>query len=74
MEHFKALRLPCGGTAYFDHGSGCSHRCGTCMSTVGSVGMPRECKNEMDKYDKVLPALGSKIRWDFYLGREVEQK
>jgi hypothetical protein len=39
----KPIDLPCGGTAYFDHGSGCSHRCNTCFATVGSVGMPKEC-------------------------------
>jgi len=73
MAQHDALRLPCGGTAYFDESSGCAHRCRQCMSVVGSVGMPDECKSEFDKYDKVLPALGSNIRWDFYRGREVEQ-
>jgi hypothetical protein len=64
------MYLPCGGTAYWDDGSGCSHRCGDCMATVGSVGMPRACKHEMDKYDVVLPALGSKIYWDYNEGCE----
>lgn len=64
------LYLPCGGTAYWDEGSGCSHRCADCMATVGSIGMPRDCKHEMDKYEKVLPALGSKIYWDFNEGCE----
>jgi hypothetical protein len=41
------------------------------MAVVGSIGMPRECKNEMYKYDIVLPALGSKVRWDFYKGQET---
>jgi hypothetical protein len=72
MAHYDALRLPCGGTAYYDEGSGCAHRC-KCGAVVGSVSMPRECKSALDKYDIVLPALGSKIRWDFYRGREVEQ-
>jgi hypothetical protein len=71
MAQYDALRLPCGGTAYFDEGSGCAHRC-KCGAVVGSVGMPRECKSALDKYNIVLPALGSKIRWDFYRGREVE--
>lgn len=64
------LHLPCGGTAYWDESSGISHRCDTCMAVVGSIGMPPGCKDEMDKYEKVLPALGSKIKWDYELGCE----
>lgn len=71
MAQYDALRLPCGGTAYYDESSGCAHRCEDCMAVVGSIGMPSSCKDELDKYDKVLPALGSKVRWDFYLGKEV---
>ena len=68
------LHLPCGGEALFDHSSGCSYRCMDCLTTVGSVSMPRECKSEMDKYDKVLPALGSNITWDYENGCETERK
>lgn len=70
MDLHDRMILPCGGTAYFDYDSGCAHRC-ECGAVVGSVGMHRDCKSELDKYDKVLPALGSKIRWDFDKGCEV---
>ena len=36
-----AMRLPCGGRAYWDDASGISYRCETCGAVVGSVGMPR---------------------------------
>jgi hypothetical protein len=62
--------LPCGSRAMFDSGSGMSYRCEDCMATVGSIGMPSECRSEMDKYEKVLPALGSKVRWDYEEGCE----
>lgn len=71
QDIISPLHLPCGGVAYFDHGSGCSHRCADCMATVGSIGMPRECQHEIDKYEKVLPALGSKVRWDYTHGAEL---
>ena len=67
------LHLPCGGTAYWDESSGIAHRCDTCMAVVGSIGMPRECKHEMDKYEKVLPALGSRVKWNYQEGCEVEK-
>lgn len=70
MEKFDPIHLPCGGTAEFDEGAGYGHRCWTCMAVVGSIGMPRECKTEMDKYDIVLPALGSKITWNYDKGCE----
>lgn len=65
------LRLPCGGTAYYDMESGSAHRC-RCGAVVGSVGMPSKCKEAFEKYDVILPALGSKIGWDYYRGREHE--
>jgi hypothetical protein len=62
--------LPCGGRAEFDHGSGFSYRCEHCCAVVGSIAMPSECRSEMDKYEKVLPALGSKVRWNYEEGCE----
>jgi hypothetical protein len=62
--------LPCGSRATFDHSNGMSYRCDDCMAIVGSIGMPGECRSEMDKYEKVLPALGSKVRWDYDNGCE----
>lgn len=64
------MHLPCGGYAVFDEGAGFGHRCEDCMAVVGSIGMPRSCKSEMDKYEKVLPALGSKVKWDYNQGCE----
>jgi hypothetical protein len=72
MTHpMDLMYLPCGGKAQFDESSGISYRCDTCMTVVGSIGMPRECKDEMDLYDKVLPALGSRVKWDYEKGCEV---
>jgi hypothetical protein len=63
------MPLPCGGIAYFDEASGISYRCETCMAVVGSVGMPRSCKHEMDKWD-LMQKLGGK-GWDYLA--EVEE-
>ena len=57
------MKLPCGGIAYYDENSGISYRCGHCMAVVGSVGMPSECKREMDKWD-LMEKLGGK-GWDY---------
>jgi hypothetical protein len=63
------LLLPCGGTAHFDHDSGCSHRC-ECGATVGSIGMPKACKEEMKKYE-TWEKLGGK-GWNYVLGQAYE--
>ena len=63
--------LPCGGTAYFDEDSGISYRCEVCGAVVGSIGQPQECKQAERKYE-VLKILGSKVRWDYDNGCEVE--
>lgn len=62
--------LPCGNRATFDHASGMSYRCDQCWTVVGSIAMPPECRSEVDKYEKVLPALGSRVYWDFNEGCE----
>ena len=69
-DFIRALHLPCGGTAQFDVGSGIGYRCEHCGAVVGSVGQPRECKEEAQKYD-ALKILGSKVRWDYEKGTEV---
>jgi hypothetical protein len=51
--------LPCGGVAYFDQDSGISYRCETCFAVVGSIGMPRSCKEEFDK-EKMIAILAGK--------------
>lgn len=57
------MRLPCGGTAYWDEMSGISYRC-ECGAVVGSIGQPQACKDEMEKY-QVIEMLGGK-GWDYY--------
>ena len=47
----ERIELPCGGLAVFDHSSGISYVCETCLCTVGSVGMPSHCKTEFQKED-----------------------
>jgi hypothetical protein len=53
------VHLPCGGVAYFDPDSGISYRCETCFAVVGSIGMPRSCKEEFDK-EKMIAILAGK--------------
>ncbi len=62
----KPLRLPCGGTAYFDDGSGYGYRCWDCMAVVGSIGQPQRCKDEATKYEN-WTALGGKS-WNYEKG------
>lgn len=57
------MRLPCGGTAYFDESSVISYRCEDCMAVVGSVGQPQRCKEEAKKWE-AWEALGGK-GWDY---------
>ena len=64
------IHLPCGGVAEFDESSGISFRCLDCMSVVGSMGQPRRCKEETEKYD-MLSKLGSVVKWDYQKGCEV---
>lgn len=40
--------LPCGGTPQFDHGSGHAYRCDNCFAVIGSIGMPKSCKEALD--------------------------
>ena len=64
VDHYDPMVLPCGGVAYYDENSGISYRCGHCMAVVGSIGMPPECKREMDKWD-LIEKLGGK-GWDYF--------
>ena len=58
-EEFETIELLCGATASFDHSSGISYRCNTCLAVVGSMGMPRECKKLYDM-EKVVRKLKGK--------------
>lgn len=42
------IDLLCGASASFDYSSGIAYRCNECGAVLGSIGMPRECK---DLYD-----------------------
>ncbi len=55
IKKMEPIKLPCGGTAYFDVSSGISYRC-ECGAVVGSIGMPRTCKEEFDQ-EKMLRTL-----------------
>jgi hypothetical protein len=60
---YDAMKLPCGGIAYFDEDSGISYRCELCGAVVGSIGQPQSCKDEMQKWDN-WSKLGGK-GWDY---------
>ena len=56
------MPLPCGGTAYWDESSGISYRC-ECGAVVGSIGMPKHCQDEAEKW-RVIELLGGQ-GWDY---------
>lgn len=60
------LFLPCGTRATFDHDSGMSYRCDNCGAVVGSIGQPRECQQEAQKYAN-WQRLGGR-GWDYKKG------
>jgi hypothetical protein len=62
------IQMPCGNTAEFDYGGGCGYRCWRCMALIGSIAMPKQCNEEIDKY-RALEALGGK-GWDYNAGRQ----
>lgn len=55
---------PCGGVALFD--GDYSYRCTSCFAVIGSIGQPRECVAEADKYDN-WKAMGGK-GWNYEKG------
>jgi hypothetical protein len=58
-DDHNQITLLCGNTASFDTGSGISYRCNYCNATVGSIGMPRACK-ELYDMEKVVDKLKGK--------------
>ena len=71
MTHYSTMRpifLPCNAHAIFDVPSEMGYRCTSCFAMVGSVGQPRQCVNEAQKWDN-LEAMGGK-GWDYKLGRQ----
>jgi hypothetical protein len=65
-----SIKLPCGGTAYFDEGAGYGYRCWDCMAVVGSIGQSQHCKDAAKKYEN-WKALGGE-GWDYFDGLEEE--
>lgn len=63
------IKLPCGGTAYFDEDSGISYRC-ECGAVVGSIGQSQHCKDEAKKWE-AWKQLGGKD-WDYFDRLEEE--
>lgn len=63
MHNLPKIRIPCGAIAAFDESSGISYRCEECMAVVGSIGQPRRCREEADKYD-LMKALGGQ-GWNY---------
>ena len=59
---------PCGGRAEFDYGAGHSYRCEDCGAVLGSIGQPRTCTDEAQKYLN-WQKLGGK-GWDYERGEE----
>ena len=41
--------MPCGGVPIFDESTGYAYRCDQCFMVIGSIGMPSECKEMLDK-------------------------
>ncbi len=59
------MRLPCGGTAYYDEESTCHiYRCINCLTVVGSTGMPARCKDAVEQWE-VHKSLGGS-GWDYF--------
>lgn len=59
-DYTAPIVLLCGSSAYFDEGSGIGYRCEECMAMVGSIGMPRSCKELYDMEDVVEKLKGNK--------------
>lgn len=58
--------MPCGSVAYWDSDCGTGYRCQSCFAIIGSIGQPRSCKEEQEKY-VTLKALGGGS-WDYLTG------
>lgn len=58
--HLPPIKTACGNTASFDDGSGYGFRCDACGAVIGSIGMPRHCKDLYDMEEVVLKLKGIK--------------
>jgi hypothetical protein len=61
----RRIILPCVAVAIQEE---FCYRCINCNAVVGSIGQPKECREESEKY-KTLYALGGK-GWDYKLGEQ----
>ena len=59
IMHLPPVETACGTTASFDDGSGYGYRCDSCGAVIGSIGMPRRCKDLYDM-DEVINKLKGK--------------
>jgi hypothetical protein len=71
-EESFPMHLPCGGVARFDFDSGISYRCERCYAVVGSIGQPRECREEAKKWEAYEKA--GMWRWDYDTGKPYSKK
>ena len=62
--HPQFMELPCGGKAEFDHGAGYGYRCLHCSAVAGSMGQPKHCQEEQEKY-RAWEQLGGK-GWEYF--------
>ena len=58
--HLPPIDTACGNTASFDDGSGYGFRCDACGAVIGSIGMPRRCKDLYEMEEVVLKLKGKK--------------
>jgi hypothetical protein len=60
VMHLPPVKTACGNTASFDDGSGYGYRCDACGAVIGSIGMPRRCKDLYDMEEVVNKLKGKK--------------
>ncbi len=62
----NSIILPCGNRAFWDYDSDIGFRCNSCFAMHGSIGQPKQCQDEVEKW-KNLEALGGQ-GWDYRSG------
>lgn len=65
----SVIFLPCGSRAHWDVDSGMGYRCEDCFAVLGSIGQPRRCQEESQKW-KNLEAMGGR-GWDYAKGGQI---
>jgi hypothetical protein len=72
MTHPTSIILPCWNRAFWDFDSDMGYRCNSCYAMHGSVGQPRQCQEETEKW-KALEAMGGQ-GWDYVRGGQKKVK